>query len=614
MEVNMKISIVLLTYNDLELTCQCLNHIRRYADESYELIVITNESNGENLEYLQEQEDIQLIINSGDPSIARGYNQGTELASGKYILFMTYYSLLTEKSLSSMLLCLEDECGAAMVGPVSNEVSGYQRINIPYGDLSQIVSFAQINREKKLGARKQVFRLLSHCLLVKKDVLEELGGFDERFGRETYEDDDLCLRAVNKGYSLYVAQDAFVHYINPLSSPSFNKVEYYKLLTENRQKAINKWGFDVAEYLIKLRVPISISLCMIVKNEEEVLARCLECVKDIADEIIIVDTGSTDKTKIIAGHYTDKIYDFTWIDDFAAARNYAFQQASKEYILWLDADDIIMEEDRIKLLALKQNLDPSIDSVTMNYNLAFDQYGNVTTSLRRNRLVKRLNHFSWIGAVHEYLAVYGTIMDSNIAVTHKSEWHDSDRNLKIYEKRLATGEVFSPRDQYYFANELMDHQFYAKAIEWYQKFLATGQGWVEDNLSACRKLCDCYQQLGDLENAEKYIFKSFVYDTPRAEFCCRLGYLFQNRQQFEQAAFWFKLATELERPADNRGFIDHASWTWVPHIQLCVCYDRLGKYELAYRHNEMAATFVPDDISVLRNREYLNKRLGKEKT
>ena len=66
---------------------------------------------------------------------------------------------------------------------------------------------------------------------------------------------------------------------------------------------------------------ISVSLCMIVKNEEKVLDRCLKNVRDFADEIVIVDTGSEDKTKKIAGEYTDKIYDFPWTDDFAAARN-----------------------------------------------------------------------------------------------------------------------------------------------------------------------------------------------------------------------------------------------------------------------------------------------------
>ena len=80
---------------------------------------------------------------------------------------------------------------------------------------------------------------------------------------------------------------------------------------------------------------------MIVKNEEKVLARCLESVKDIVDEIIIVDTGSNDKTKEIAYRYTQNVYDFEWAQDFSAARNYSFSKATKDYQMWLDADDII---------------------------------------------------------------------------------------------------------------------------------------------------------------------------------------------------------------------------------------------------------------------------------
>ena len=75
---------------------------------------------------------------------------------------------------------------------------------------------------------------------------------------------------------------------------------------------------------------IAISLCMIVKNEEAVLDRCLDSIKDAADEIIIVDTGSSDRTKEIAREYTDKVFDFTWENDFSAARNFAFDQAMME--------------------------------------------------------------------------------------------------------------------------------------------------------------------------------------------------------------------------------------------------------------------------------------------
>ena len=101
---------------------------------------------------------------------------------------------------------------------------------------------------------------------------------------------------------------------------------------------------------------ITISLCMIVKNEEEVLARCLDSVKDLVEEIIIVDTGSYDKTKEIAYKYTDKVYDFLWENDFSEARNFAFSKATKDYQMWLDADDIITEDNKIKILQIKKNL------------------------------------------------------------------------------------------------------------------------------------------------------------------------------------------------------------------------------------------------------------------
>src|SRR5690625_4398186 len=107
---------------------------------------------------------------------------------------------------------------------------------------------------------------------------------------------------------------------------------------------------------------VTISLCMIVKNEEEVLERCLRSVKDLVDEINIVDTGSTDNTVDIAKKLTDRVYHFKWTGKFKDARNESFKKATKDYILYLDADDVLLKEDRKKFKKLKKTLDPSIDS------------------------------------------------------------------------------------------------------------------------------------------------------------------------------------------------------------------------------------------------------------
>ncbi|MGC4378832.1 glycosyltransferase family 2 protein [Fictibacillus sp. Mic-4] len=356
----------------------------------------------------------------------------------------------------------------------------------------------------------------------------------------------------------------------------------------------------------------TISLCMIVKNEEAIIGRCLDSVKDLVDEIVIVDTGSDDKTMEISKQYTDYVYPFEWKDDFSLARNYSFSKATKDFIFWLDADDVMLENDRKKFKELKERLNDSIDAVSMNYHLAFDDKNQVTHSLRRNRLVKRERKFKWIGAVHEYLEVYGNIVESDVNITHKSvKTEKTDRNLKIYESMMAKGIDFSPRDLYYYANECFEHRLYDKAIQSYMKFLESKRGWVEDCIATCGKLADIYLARGDHEKAVHYIVTSFEYDLPRADQCCRLGFIYLAQNQIEKAIFWYDLATRLniDKIKQRGGLINYSCYTWLPHIQLCVCYDRLGEYLLAYEHNEKARSYDPDNAYAKYNKSYLEEKL-----
>jgi glycosyltransferase involved in cell wall biosynthesis len=432
---------------------------------------------------------------------------------------------------------------------------------------------------------------LGACTLISRKALEQGVSF-KRLPNVSFwgEDRHFCIRAAALGFSMYVDTHQPAYHIYRESD--LEGVENYKRALKGEEAG-----------------GISISLCMIVKDEEPTIGRCLASVQGIADEIIIVDTGSTDRTKEIAAQFNATIYDFTWIDDFAAARNYAFDQATKQYILWLDADDIILEEDRQALLRLKFDLSLDVDSVMMNYNLAFDANGKPTTSLKRNRLVKRSKGFRWIGVVHEYLDVAGNIIQSEISITHKKEKTYSDRNLRIYKKRLEQGETFKPRDLYYYGNELMDHQMFNEAAEQYEAFLATKQGWVEDQIAACQKLADCYSHLNELELQFRSLFRAMEFASPRAEVCCRLGALFMEQNRLHEAIFWYTTATQLEGPPVTGAFTIHAYWTWLPYLQLCVCYDQLGQYVKANECNEKALSFHPTHPSMLANQAYLAKRL-----
>ncbi|MFV0393746.1 MAG: glycosyltransferase [Coprobacillaceae bacterium] len=277
---------------------------------------------------------------------------------------------------------------------------------------------------------------------------------------------------------------------------------------------------------------ITISLCMIVKNEELVLNNALSSIKDVVDEIIIVDTGSTDKTKEIAYSYTDKVYDFEWCDDFSKARNYSFSKATCDYCMWLDADDILHAEDKEKLLKLKSTIDPETSVVMMRYHTSFDKQGNPTFTYYRERLLRRKDNFKWGGFIHEAISPRGKIEHSEIAITHnKIGPSDPQRNLNIFQKKISEGVKLNPREQFYYARELYYNRKYNEAIDAFKGFLDTKQGWKENCISAHQFIGYCYDELNNKEEAINQLLLSFSYDNPRAEICCDLGkYLYELKK------------------------------------------------------------------------------------
>jgi GT2 family glycosyltransferase len=605
----LKTSIIILAHNQVDLTKRCIESIRRNTREEYELIVVDNGSTDGTADYLRQQSDVVAIFNGENLGFPKGCNQGARVASGEYLLFLNNDTVVTRGWLGRMLKVFIEREMVGLVGPVSNYVSGYfQRIPVDYREPDEeLETFAKEHARINDGLVREVYRLAGFCLLAKKSVLDRVGLFDERFGIGTYEDDDLCLRVSEAGYKLYVALDAYIHHEGHATFTMTDGLDMNAIMAENWRIANEKWGFNLSEHIFSKKIHPTISLCMIVKDEEAVIGRCLDSVKDLVDEIVIVDTGSSDNTKAIVKRYTDRVFDFQWVDDFSAARNFSFDQARMDYILWLDADDVLDKENREKFVRLRSELEHWVDAVSMLYHLSFDQNGSPTHSLRRHRLVKRINRFRWQGAVHEYLQVGGHVVESDVAVSHMPVERDPDRNLAIYEKKLAKGETLTPRDLYYFANECLDHGLHEKAIRYYQQFLEGGGGWVEDEIAACGKIADCYLALGDRKKSLESVLRSFHYDVPRAENCCRLGYLFLLEGEHEKAVYWYERALEAVKP--RQGMINHACHTWLPHIQLCVCYDKLGQFEKAYYHNEMAALFNPDSPYVRHNREYLETRI-----
>lgn len=265
----------------------------------------------------------------------------------------------------------------------------------------------------------------------------------------------------------------------------------------------------------------TISLCMVVRNEEAVLERCLQSTAHLVEEIIIVDTGSTDHTKEIAAKFTEKIYDIPWQDDLSAARNFAFSKGTCDYLFWLDAADVISPENQTGFLQRKPVF--TADRIFLQEIPSASSF-----PYYRERLVRRTIGVCWKGAMNAMLSSHGTIQREEIAI-----WHP---------KLFASGVPFNAKEQYCYARELMERAAYQAAITAFSRFLEAEKGENADYcVEACLYRADCYIALQKLDAAMQSVFQSFQYAPPTAAACCRIARYFQEKQKLEIADFWLEL-------------------------------------------------------------------------
>lgn len=318
------------------------------------------------------------------------------------------------------------------------------------------------------------------------------------------------------------------------------------------------------------------SLCMIVKNEEAVLSRCLDTIADLMDEIIIVDTGSTDRTKQIASSYTSKIYDFKWNSDFSAARNFSFSKASMDYIYTADADELLDEENRERLLRLKSLLLPEIEIVQMKY-VTESEYDTVLNAKKeyRPKLFKRLRTFTWIDPIHETVRLEPVIFDSDIEILHKPQALHSKRDFSIFIKAFECDGTFSPKIRSMYAKELLktgDSRDFADAKHIFISILETE---TDDD---ARKEASCVlARAYRMEDNKNEFFKLTMKDmltTPCSEICYELGTYFLVQRDYAEAVLWFyNAAYETESILDI-----HTSGD-LPLLGLVECYELLLEEE-----------------------------------
>lgn len=301
---------------------------------------------------------------------------------------------------------------------------------------------------------------------------------------------------------------------------------------------------------------VTFSLCMIVKNEEKALERCLDSLAACMDEIIIVDTGSTDRTKEIAGKYTNQIYDYKWNGNFADARNYAASKAGMEYIYTADADEYLEQSEQQKLLDLKSVLLPEVEIVQMLYctPAAYNTLYNYEKEYRP-KLYRRQREFVWIDPIHETLRLDPVVFDSEIEIQHRPEGNHAGRDLSALADIHSRGIRLSARLHHMYAMELYHSgtaQDYRQAESVFLDTLHRTDRSADELREAICVLTRGYRLNGDVSHFMAYAMRDAVTE-PSAELCCELGAYFEAQGEPEEAAMWYQNAlTETESILDIR--------------------------------------------------------------
>ncbi len=244
-----KTAIIILTYNNFEFSKDCIESIRKYTDkDAYEIIVVDNNSTDETREWLKSQADIKLQLNENNEGFPRGCNIGIRMADpGSDILLLNNDTIVTPRWLENLQKCLYSSENVGAAGAVSGHHENLQGVSFTYENMDRMQECADKNNISDSARWEEKVFLIGFCLLIKREVMDNIGLLDEAYSPGYVEDNDLSLRILEAGYRLLLCHDCFIHHY--LGS-GFRKdlTRFYPVLYANRATFQRKWKFETVRF------------------------------------------------------------------------------------------------------------------------------------------------------------------------------------------------------------------------------------------------------------------------------------------------------------------------------------------------------------------------------
>lgn len=314
-----------------------------------------------------------------------------------------------------------------------------------------------------------------------------------------------------------------------------------------------------------------ISLCMIIRNEKKWLENCLNSIKDLVDEIIIIDTGSIDNSKEIAKKFTEKVYDFKWCDDFSKARNFSLSKATKQWILSLDADEIIADIDKEKIRKIIElNEADAFYFNWRDYVNATGFYGwisskadkykesNIAQGFYNSKVLRFFKHqkqYFFEGKIHEtpynsIIKFSGKIFDTDIVIHHfgnldKEKFIEKRKKyIELLKQRIKNKDFKEKAEDYvYFeiANELTNIGELKEAILFYEKAIEINE--IPLYLLGLGAL---YIHEKQYDNAEKILKKAVILEPQNPAIHNNLGVVYVEKKEYNKAIRKYEKAIEIK--------------------------------------------------------------------
>jgi GT2 family glycosyltransferase/tetratricopeptide (TPR) repeat protein len=616
-------TLIILCCNQLEYTRQCMESVLRHTHTPFELVLVDNGSDDGTGAYLDEIKArlgaarVVVIRNETNQGFAVGCNQALAKARGQYLVLLNNDTIVTDRWLEGLVaLSLHDWPRTGLVGPVTSYARPPQEIPVDYQSPEQLDAFAAQRKRRFAGQALAVERLTGFCLLIRRDVLEAIGGrLDEQFGVGFFEDDDLCVRALEAGFHLAVALDVFIHHYGSRTFRGLG-IDSRRQLTENLERFKAKWGEEKsAGYRLpegelgpvavanaakqeangqtdhEGSRPLSsrrprVSLCMMVKDEEDNLPDCLRSVAGLVDEMVVVDTGSTDRTREIAREFGAQVHDFPWVDSFAAARNESLRHASGDWIFWMDADDRLDEENRDKFRTVVEGLNDDNPAYVMKCLCLPDPITKLATEVDHVRLFRNLPGLHWRYRVHEQilpaLREVGSMPRFSDVVVHHIGYQDPalrGRKLQRDQRLLQLEHAEKPDDPFILFNlgsVLQETGNLAEALPLYRRSLELSQPTDSIVRKLYAVIAQCHNQLGQGQEAVQACQQGRSYYPDDVELLFQEGVVRRGLGDLEGAASCWEQVLEI-RPMAYFSSVSTGLRGYLTRHNLAGVYHQLGR-------------------------------------